>query len=194
MKKLLITLAPLAAAASLLGVPVASADTAPASCPTDVHALLSGAQLNVNVGGTSSATFTIPAGCTVKVSLVSYTASAPEFTWDNAVDEVVYDRVTENLGAGTHTLSVKTPDCYYQLDLVQGEVITAFGPYATQPNNFYTPQGRLVASANGGVNACVAATPATTAVKAAPKPKAKVVKVKKHHKTKAKPKALPYTP
>ena len=191
MKKLLAIAALLV---SLSAAPAALADSpAPAPCPTDVHALLSGAQLAVNVGGVSSATFTIPAGCTAKVSLVSYTAGSPEFTWENATQEAVYDQLTENLGAGAHTLSVQTPNCYYQLDLVSGEVITAFGPYDTAPDNFYTPQGRLAASANGGTSVCVAAAPAvaTTAVQAAPKAKTRikvvhVVKVKTRIKTQVK--------
>jgi len=194
MKTLLALTATLAVVVGLTVAPSALADS---PCPTDVHALLGNAQIDVNVGGTSTATFTIPAGCVVKVSLVSYTASAPEFTWENGSDEVVYDQLTENLGSGTHTLAIKTPDCYYQLDLVEGEVITSFGPYDTDPNNFYTPQGRLAASANGGTTACVAApSVAITTIKAAPKPKTKPkVTVKKHKKTKAhRPKALPYTP
>ena len=197
-------LALLTAIAGLALVPSALASvntpgTTPAVCPTDVHTLIANTQLDVNVGGTSSATFTIPDGCVVKVSLVSYTAAAPEFTWDNATQEVVYDQVTENLGAGVHTLSVKTPNCYYQLDLVQGEVIPSFGPYATAPDNFYTPQGRLAASANGGTNVCVAQTATSSVVTAkvvktqpkVVKPKAKPKAHKKNHSPK--PKRLPYT-
>ena len=203
MKKLLTLIAVLAALAVVPSA-LASGKTAASVCPTDVQSLITNVALAPNPGGLSTATFTIPAGCVVKVSLVSYTAPAPVFTWDNAAQQVVFDQLTENLGAGVHTMSVQTPDCYYQLDLVEGEVIPSFGPYATDPNNFYTPQGRLAASANGGTSVCVPAQAVVSTasivktkpqVKADPKPKAKK-KAKPHkqaHAHSSKPKALPYT-
>jgi len=194
LKKLLITLIALVALA-LVPSALASGKVSADTCPTDVSSLIANVTLTPNPGGVSTATFTIPAGCIVKVSLVSYTAASATFTWDNASQEAVDDQVTENLGAGTHTMSVKTPNCYYQVDLVEGEVIAQFGPYATNPGNFYTPQGRLAASANGGDNACVAAAVVPAAPLVAPvTTQVKAKKIHRHHKTVKKPKTLPYTP
>jgi hypothetical protein len=213
MRKSILTI--FVAALSLIGATTASAksnDSTP--CPTDAKQVVGNAALSVTVGGTSTATFTIPAGCpSVQVSLVSYTHSAPFFTWENAQDEVVFDTHTLTYGPGSHSISVNTPNCFYQVDLVEGTPIVKLGP--ADSNNFYSRQFRLVAADNGGTQACVAAPPVVTAVAVpldvckniagaqATTPKGDVrkanictpvkVKGKKIHKT-AKPKVLPYTP
>lgn len=127
------------------------------ACPSDNKQKIQNVSLSVTQGGDTTARFTInPACSTVKVSLVTYTHSAPFFTWENSVDERVYQRKTQVLGPGSYSLTVKTPNCYYQADLVEGEVIEQLGPAGT--NNFYTPQGRLIAAENGGDRACTAET------------------------------------
>jgi hypothetical protein len=153
MRKTLLTLI---ATIALFVVPNALASTAAAkaSCPTDPTVVVGNAALSAHQGGTSTATFTIPAECpSVQVSLVSYTHSAPFFTWENAQDEVVSDSHTLTYGPGAHSISVSTPDCYYQVDLVQGDVIQKLGPASS--NNFYSRQNRLVAADNGGNKSCV---------------------------------------
>jgi hypothetical protein len=153
MRKSLITLI---ATIALFVVPNALASTTTAkadSCPTDPKLVVGAATLDAHQGGTSTATFTIPASCpSVQVSLVSYTHSAPFFTWENAKDEVVSDRHTVTFGPGAHSISVSTPDCYYQVDLVQGDVIEKLGP--ADSNNFYSRQNRLVLSDNAGSKSC----------------------------------------
>jgi hypothetical protein len=217
LKKLIPIIASLVALAGASNA-LAASNTANDACPTDAKQVVGSAALAVTVGGTSTATFTIPAGCpSVQVSLVSYTHTAPFFTWENASDEVVFDQHTLTYGPGAHSISVNTPNCFYQVDLVQGTPIEKLGP--ADSNNFYSRQFRLVAADNGGTQACVPPPPppvvtVITVAKItdvcgniignqAKTPKGDVrknggcypiqVKGKKIHKKK-KPAVLPYTP
>ncbi|HEV3165259.1 MAG TPA: SdrD B-like domain-containing protein [Isosphaeraceae bacterium] len=110
---------------------------------------------NVHQGDTVSATFTLPAGETDTVSLVSYTAPGSTFVASQASQQMVYDMVTQTFTGGTHTLTVDVPNCYFQVDFVCGPVIDKFGPAGS--NIFYTPQGRLISADNGG--SCDCGTP-----------------------------------
>jgi hypothetical protein len=158
MRKLIVILifAALAVAPNALAGGTAVNDT----CPDDPKQAIQNVSLNVTQGGAGTANFTVNPGCSsVQVSLVSYTHSAPFFTWENSVDEVVYARKTQTLGPGNYSFTVQVPNCFYQVDLVRGDVIEKLGP--ADSNNFYSRQNRLVAAENGGVGAClpVVATP-----------------------------------
>jgi hypothetical protein len=218
MRKFLPSLALAVVALATLAATATASTRASAACPSDPHLQITNASLNVVIGGVSQATFTVPAECTyVQVSLVSYSHTAPFFTWENAADEVVYDRQTLTVGPGSHTLSVHTPDCYYQLDLVGGDAIEKLGP--ADSSNFYSRQNRLITASNGGTQACASMTawtapptPIAPPVKVAGKKvadvcsnlkgvQAKTPKGYKRHgsicnkpKAKPRPATLPYTP
>jgi hypothetical protein len=83
---------------------------------------------------------------------VSYTAPDATFVADHAAQQKIFDVDTQTFGPGTHSLCVTVPDCYFQVDFVCGLPIDKFGPAGS--NIFYTPQGRLIDSDNGGKNAC----------------------------------------
>lgn len=204
------------AALALAPNALASGNTTSEACPADKRQQLQNVSLSVVQGGEATASFTVHPACqSVKVSLVSYTHSAPFFTWENSVDERVYQRKTQVLTPGNYTLRVKVPNCYYQVDLVEGEVIERLGPAGT--DNFYTPQGRLIAAENAGDRPCIAVEPPVVQTvdvcknlagdqETVPKGKVKkngnCVKVQVKGKKKVtakgkkapKPKALPYTP
>jgi hypothetical protein len=100
------------------------------------------------------ASFTVPSNCSVPLSLVSYTAPGPSFDANTADKQTVFDHTPDGAayGAGHHSLTVKVPACYFQVDFVRGAIIDKFGPAGS--NNFYSPQGRLIAADNGGSTAC----------------------------------------
>ncbi len=103
-------------------------------------------------GDTVTVTFTVPAGNYDQISLVSYNAPEGFYSAGDANLQTVFQSVTQVEAPGTHTLSVTLPPNFYQVDFVCGTVITTLGPEATNPNNFYHAQDRLIDSDNGGVN------------------------------------------
>jgi hypothetical protein len=136
-------------------------ESAPAAstCPSGMAAI-TGSDLSVVQGGVSTGTFTVHSACAaVKVSLVSYSTPWPQFKVDEAHLEKLYDSKTGTFGPGTHSLAVNTPNCYYQVDLVLGDVIPVLGG----ANGLYGPAGRLLEAVNGGSGPC-----AETAVAPAP--------------------------
>ena len=113
--------------------------------------------LIATVGGVSTVTFTMSNGCVGKeVSLVSYTAPSATFTRETASEQNVFASQTGTFNNGNFTLSVNVPSCYYQVDFVFGGVIQHFGPASS--NNYYSDQGRLIASVNGGMTSCSSST------------------------------------
>ena len=107
---------------------------------------------NVAQGDTVTANFTVAAGKTITLSLVSYKAPAPTSDAENIGLQELFQVDTGTFAAGTHSLTVKLPDCYFQLDFVGGAAIDKFGPAGS--NILYGVQGRLIAFANGGAAAC----------------------------------------
>src|SRR5262245_57137586 len=80
-------------------------------------------------GGTATVLFNVESGCQgVEVSWVSSTSTHP--TWDEswALEEKVFDSVTQTFPEGHQSLTVKMPDCYYELDFVYGKPIPQLGP------------------------------------------------------------------
>jgi hypothetical protein len=108
---------------------------------------------HVKPGATVEVTFNTANGTDpTRFTLVSYYAPAPVFSQATANQQVIFDVDNEILGPGTHTLKVKVPSCNFQVDFVKGCEIQVLGPVGT--NNFYSSQGRLIASVNGGGKVC----------------------------------------
>jgi len=107
---------------------------------------------NVHAGDTVTVNFTVAAGKTVIVSLVSYEAPAPFSSAENLQDQELFQSATGTFTGGTHSLTVKVPDCYFQLDFVGGLPINPFGPAGS--DTLYSHQGRRIAFVNGGDEPC----------------------------------------
>ena len=116
---------------------VAAVTEVPATCPQNldpdgdgVITDASGTQFvtgSINVA-TVTATFTIspdlPAGCLLRVSFASYEAPTGSFDPNRADEQVLIDSQTGDFGPGGYTQGpLDLADCFYQLDLVVGDVI-----------------------------------------------------------------------
>lgn len=111
-------------------------------------------------GGTATVTFTMGAGCTgQELTLVSYTAPAATFSRDSASEQKIFEYQTGTFGAGSYTLSVHVPSCFFQVDFVSGAAIEHFGP--ADSRNFYSDQGRLIEGLNGGATTCTTSNSGT---------------------------------
>jgi hypothetical protein len=106
----------------------------------------------VKEGDTVKVNFTVAAGKTVELSLVSYKATAPFSNADNLQYQSIYQVATGVFGAGKHSLTVKVPKCYFQLDFVGGKAIDQFGPAGS--HILYGSQSRIIAFVNGGTKSC----------------------------------------
>jgi len=114
-------------------------------------------------GATATVGFIVAAGCKdIQLSLVSYKAPSASFDEQTAAQQVLFDSKTQTYSAGTYSLSVAMPGCYYQVDFVYGTPITTFGPAGS--NNFYGKQGRLIEALNGGTTSCTPPPPVTPPV------------------------------
>ncbi|MEA3190701.1 MAG: hypothetical protein QOD77_1283 [Thermoplasmata archaeon] len=149
--------------ATLLAIPVATAQDAGAEC--DVHTELladiqyyldgglvaSGTALqgNVQTGGNLTAQVTVAEGCEAQVALVAYDVDAAS----DVAAAVSVD--AQLLGEGTHNLTVAVPDCLFEVTLVAGAVLEA----ATSPEVLYQAEGRLIAFATGGLDCTVQVLP-----------------------------------
>jgi len=156
--------------------PVPPTSTNTPVCPSDIVGMVKSAtyylindnpthvfplQDRVSPGDRVTAYFTIAAGCPdLKLSLVSYKAVTSTVNLETVVSQTVFMSDTNTFGPGSHNLTITVPPCYYQVDFVTGDVITQFGPIATNPNNFYHARGVFIDGANGGANTC--ATPTNT--------------------------------
>ncbi len=107
---------------------------------------------NVKEGDVVTANFTVAAGKTATVSLVSYHAPGPTSEPDNIQLQSISDLSTGTFRAGKHSLTVLVPDCYFQVDFVGGLAIDKFGPEGS--NIAYGVQGRLIGWENGGTKPC----------------------------------------
>ena len=67
------------------------------------------------------------------------------------VMQKVYEAQTGYFLPGTHSMTVKIPSNYFQIDFVCGPVIDQARPAGS--NIFYTPQGRLISADNDGTTA-----------------------------------------
>jgi hypothetical protein len=121
----------------------------------------------INLSGDSVvAYFVVATGCTSEqVSLVSYTAPAATYDRNTASQQVVYSSSTGYYPTGLSSLSVTVPNCYFQVDLVTGPVISQLGP--PESTNYYGDEGRLLNADNGGTQACATPTATPTATNVA---------------------------
>ncbi len=111
-------------------------------------ASLTGAHLSEG-GRTITATFTVASGCDgTTVSLATYSMLAEP---GSQFPQTLYDSVTRKLDAGSYTLTVRLPNCYWQADLVTGSVL----PYI-DANHLYG--NRVAATARGGNQMCSTTT------------------------------------
>lgn len=111
---------------------------------------------------------TVGEGCTYPVSLAEYTTEGPN--WPTSGRQTLVDKDTvyltsADLGAGYdeqrtwQKLSVRTPDCYGQIDLYgddityDGQTGEGHGPAPYQPEGIATPY-HLIAAWNGGEKPC----------------------------------------
>ncbi|MDQ6846184.1 MAG: hypothetical protein M3019_01150 [Candidatus Dormibacteraeota bacterium] len=126
---------------------------------SDVSYLLGGSKTVSNLRGQAAAgeivkaTFTVPANCSMQLSLASYTAPLPYFTTASAPQQKLFDSQTGTFTGGVHSMSVTLPTCMYQVDFVHGAVLSHFGP------DFY--ESRLISADNGGTTSCSATTTPT---------------------------------
>lgn len=104
-------------------------------------------------GDIVTANFTVPAGATTTLSLVSYTTPSAHHQAATASQDVVADAATGTFGPGAHSLTVHIPDNFYQIDFVVGAVIQKFGDKGSHIN--YRPQHRLLSADHGGTTAPV---------------------------------------
>ncbi len=109
----------------------------------------------VTVSGlTATAKFTIPNSCGAQqVSFVSY--KAPSANGQPLSQQVVFHSTTQTLNPGTYQMQIQIPDCFYQVDLVRGTVITQFN------GSTYHGENRWLAGKNAGTKVCES-TSATT--------------------------------
>jgi hypothetical protein len=139
-----------------------------ATCQQSGNQLIQNVSFTTNQGTSSSlsgkvaspdhvvASFTVPAACSVEVSLVSYQAPSSSFDPKTASQQTVFDSKDATFAAGAHSLAVNVPACYFQVDFVRGAVIQHLGPDGS--NNFYGAQGRLISASNGGSKSCSTAS------------------------------------
>lgn len=116
---------------------------------------------------------TVGDGCKYPVSLAEYTTEGPD--WYSSGRQTLVDKATVYLTAadvaGTddsgrtwQKLSVKTPDCYGQIDLYGDDVTydggtgEGHGPAPYEPDGVVTPY-HLIAAWNGGEKPCTPKTP-----------------------------------
>ncbi len=127
--------------------------TTPSNCSTTVTDLGG----NTQQGDTVTATFTVTAGMTDQLTLVSYYAPGSSFSDATAYQQVIYQEATGTFGPGTHSLTVAIPKTYYQIDFVCGPAINQFEP--NENNDAYGPdsaeilyhaEDRFISSDNGG--------------------------------------------
>jgi hypothetical protein len=112
-------------------------------------------------GATVTVTFTVTM-VPEMLTLASYVAPSASFSDSNAYQQIFFQQATQTYTTpGTYSLTVKIPNCYYQIDFICGPTIdqlepnqnnNAYGPDSA--NILYTPQGRLLDADNGGTVCC----------------------------------------
>ncbi|MDP9378693.1 MAG: hypothetical protein M3Q29_00825 [Chloroflexota bacterium] len=118
--------------------------TGKAGCPEGETVSIE--SMEVRQGAAARVAFEVSEGCGgVQLTFATYEANQPEF--DATQKQTLYRHVTRRFQPGTHTLSLPTPNCYYQVDLVYGKVIETVGP-----GNFY--EWRVIGHNEGGDRSC----------------------------------------
>lgn len=118
---------------------------------TDIEWFVNGKQVsslsNVHQGDTVTVTFNTSANASAtEFSLVSYAAKNGNFdSWNIDHQQEWADTTGTYTGAGQHSLTVKVPNGYFQLDFVQGAAIADFAT-----GELYHTDGRFIAGVQGG--------------------------------------------
>jgi len=85
--------------------------------------------------------------CALPVTLAAW--EAPNGTDGKPYSEQkLVSHVTKTFKEGTHRMSIKLPNCFYQIDLVRGT-----NPYGINNTGAY-PKERMIGSIHGGTKAC----------------------------------------
>ncbi len=109
---------------------------------------------NVKQSDSVTVIFTTDTGTSPALfSLVTYKAPDSVYSEQTANQQVIFDTMSAICYPGSHKLTVVLSGCFYQLDFVAGAAIVQLGPEGS--NNFYSEQNRLIASSNGGKEACL---------------------------------------
>jgi hypothetical protein len=155
MKKILslLTFAALLFAVSFIAVapPASATTTTTQACTKSAVTIVS--PLTVT-GAHASVSVNAPSGC--KVGIASYEASSETFSAQSASKQTLYSHDSVTSTGKLLSLDTSIPDCFYQLDLFVGPLITHLSA-----TNLYS--GSLVSSASGGAQSCTAATTTTLA-------------------------------
>lgn len=101
-------------------------------------------EANAKPGDQVRADFTVAPGCEAQLSLASY---ATTDDWDEVAP--LYQSATGTFGEGTHSMSVKLPECIFIVYFVDGPVMNQLGP--TSVNVYPDP---LVRGHGVGGDAC----------------------------------------
>jgi hypothetical protein len=126
--------------------------TTTANCSTTVSNLAG----NTHQGDTVTVTFTVPSGMNDTLTLVSYIAPGATFSDSTAYKQVIYQQATGTFTPGTHSLTVRVPNSYYQIDFVCGTAIAQLEPGGYGPdgaNILYHAENRFLSADNGGTTA-----------------------------------------
>lgn len=119
-----------------------------------------------NNNGTVTAQFKVEgdAGCTKDVVFASW--KAPSRSGYPLKDQTLYDFKTANFGVGVHNLTIKMPNCYWQLDLLEGTKPTA----ADGSADYGFGKVHMLDTAHGGTQSCTETpvTPVTPVTPTAP--------------------------
>ncbi len=127
----------------------AATKSANAGCAAGASAV-TGGKITVDANGLAKGNFTIAAGCEgLSVSLVSYTAPAATFS----LPQTEYLASTLPFNPGDQSLEVQVPSCFYQVDLVVGDVLPVL-----DSGHLYGSQ-KVAPSVNGGSQSCPGTTP-----------------------------------
>jgi SdrD B-like domain/Prealbumin-like fold domain len=132
--------------------------TTPSHCTTTVNDLGG----NTQQGDTVTVTFTVPAGMSDTLTLVSYVAPGNSFSDATAYQQAIYQSATGTFAPGTHSLTVKIPNSDYQIDFVCGQAINQLEPNGYGPdsvNILYHAENRFISSDNSGTT-----TPTTSSL------------------------------
>jgi hypothetical protein len=132
----------------------------PTCQPCNVSYVINGRSYSCLDGNTTEgATVTVNFTTTMApetLTLVSYYAPGSSFSDSNAYQQLIYQDDTQTFTTtGAHSLTVKIPNSYYQIDFVCGQAIGQFEPNASNygpdsANVTYHAEGRFIDSDNGG--------------------------------------------